>query len=91
MPDMDEIIRRIRRDMDTQLRKRASQARGGPSGWTVSGEAAADPGSGSPAQGGRFTSAGAAQQSGGDRPQHPSPARGAAAGPARQPGPDGAR
>ncbi|MEU1308374.1 hypothetical protein ABZ419_05670 [Streptomyces cinnamoneus] len=26
MPDMDEIIRRIRRDMDTELRKRARRA-----------------------------------------------------------------
>lgn len=28
MPDMDEIIGRIRRDMDTQLRKRARRALG---------------------------------------------------------------
>lgn len=26
MPDMDEMIRRIRRDMDTELRKRARRA-----------------------------------------------------------------
>ncbi|MFI0738792.1 hypothetical protein ACH4PU_12015 [Streptomyces sp. NPDC021100] len=38
MPDMDEIIGRIRRDMDTQLRKRARRALGegaDRAGWSA--------------------------------------------------------
>ncbi|MEV4436487.1 hypothetical protein [Streptomyces sp. NPDC049555] len=38
MPDMDEIIRRIRLDMNTELRKRARRAQDAPSGWAVRGE-----------------------------------------------------
>ncbi|WP_190129037.1 hypothetical protein [Streptomyces mashuensis] len=38
MPDMDEIIRRIRRDMDSQLRKRARRALDDPAGWAVTGD-----------------------------------------------------
>ncbi|GAA0426856.1 hypothetical protein [Streptomyces luteireticuli] len=40
MPDMDEIIGRIRRDMDSQLRKRARRALGegaDRSGWAAVG------------------------------------------------------
>ncbi|GHG82474.1 hypothetical protein [Streptomyces griseocarneus] len=52
MPDMDEIIRRIRRDMDTELRKRARRALDGPAGWSVSGEAGPDGGGDAPATAG---------------------------------------
>ncbi|MFI9204259.1 hypothetical protein [Streptomyces sp. NPDC053048] len=52
MPDMDEIIRRIRRDMDTELRKRARRALDGPAGWSVSGDAGPDAGSDLPAAAG---------------------------------------
>ncbi|MBO0653624.1 hypothetical protein J1792_12765 [Streptomyces triculaminicus] len=52
MPDMDEIIRRIRRDMDTELRKRARRALDRPAGWSVTGEAGADGGDDAPATAG---------------------------------------
>ncbi|WP_171167427.1 hypothetical protein [Streptomyces sp. I05A-00742] len=50
MPDMDEIIGRIRRDMDSQLRKRARRALGDGvdrGGWAA-GPGATSPGAGAP-------------------------------------------
>ncbi|MGI5336705.1 hypothetical protein ACQEVS_04515 [Streptomyces sp. CA-181903] len=61
MPDMDEIIGRIRRDMDTQLRKRARRALGEGSdraGWSAE-AGPPPPGVAAPPAAGGATEAGA--------------------------------
>ncbi|MGK5639544.1 hypothetical protein ACSNOK_14720 [Streptomyces sp. URMC 126] len=69
MPDMDEIIGRIRRDMDTQLRKRARRALGegvDRAGWAA--EAGSPPPgvTAPPAPGGAEAVAAAARRAAGE-------------------------